>query len=166
MATTSNTSETNKPDTDTSSAETGNAESNGATEQRELRTVTIDLPFVTATFHRPGISLPRVRIPNRQEMLFAAHTVQSYLPPPQQALYYGGLAALAAFEIIEWPVALAIGAGTALVRRLEPQQPQGRSWTKPSTTATKQPTTSVEGTDSAQASESSSEGSAGMPPSS
>jgi hypothetical protein len=74
-------------------------------------------------------------MPKRQKMLFAVHTVQSYLPPPQQALYYGGLAALAAFEIIEWPVALAIGAGTAVIRRADPHQPQGRSETKPSTTA-------------------------------
>src|SRR5581483_1820642 len=94
MTTTSNTAGTNKPDSETSGAATGNTGTNGSTEQRGARTVTIALPFVTATFRRPEINLPRVRIPNRQEMQFAAHTVQSHLPPPQQALYYGGLAAL------------------------------------------------------------------------
>jgi hypothetical protein len=39
----------------------------------------------------------------------------SYLPSPGQAAYFGGLAAL--LEVLEWPVALAIGAGTALMGR-------------------------------------------------
>lgn len=36
------------------------------------------------------------------------------LPPPEQLAFYGGLAALAALQIIEWPVALAITTGHAL----------------------------------------------------
>jgi hypothetical protein len=36
------------------------------------------------------------------------------LPPPQHLAFYGGLAALAAVEIIEWPVAVALGIGKAL----------------------------------------------------
>ena len=36
------------------------------------------------------------------------------VPRPEQLAYYGGLAALAAFEIIEWPVALVIAAGHLL----------------------------------------------------
>lgn len=39
---------------------------------------------------------------------------QVEVPPPEQLAYYGGLAALAAFEIIEWPVALVIAAGHLL----------------------------------------------------
>ncbi len=166
MTTTSNTAGTNKPDSETSGAATGNTGTNGSTEQRGARTVTVALPFVTATFRRPEINLPRVRIPNRQEMQFAAHTAQSHLPPPQQALYYGALAALAAFEIIEWPVALAIGAGTALMRRSGLHSPQGKAWTKPATKATKESSTSAESTDPAPASGSSSGGSASTPPSS
>ncbi|OBJ69156.1 hypothetical protein [Mycobacterium sp. 1274756.6] len=33
------------------------------------------------------------------------------VPPPEQLAYYGGLALLATFELIEWPVALVIAAG-------------------------------------------------------
>ncbi|WP_375486712.1 hypothetical protein [uncultured Mycobacterium sp.] len=33
------------------------------------------------------------------------------VPRPEQLAYYGGLAALAMFELIDWPVALVIAAG-------------------------------------------------------
>lgn len=33
------------------------------------------------------------------------------VPSPQQLAYYGGLALLATFEIIDWPVAIAVAAG-------------------------------------------------------
>ena len=36
------------------------------------------------------------------------------IPRPEQLAYYGGLAALAAFELIDWPVALVIAAGHLL----------------------------------------------------
>jgi hypothetical protein len=36
------------------------------------------------------------------------------IPRPDQLAYYGALLALAAAEIIDWPIALAIGAGHAL----------------------------------------------------
>jgi hypothetical protein len=36
------------------------------------------------------------------------------IPRPEQLAYYGALAALAAFEIIDWPVALVLFAGHAL----------------------------------------------------
>jgi hypothetical protein len=38
------------------------------------------------------------------------------IPRPEQVAYYGALGALAALEIIEWPIALAIAAGHALVQ--------------------------------------------------
>jgi hypothetical protein len=37
------------------------------------------------------------------------------VPRPDQLAYYAALAGLAALEIIDWPIALAIGAGHALV---------------------------------------------------
>ena len=37
------------------------------------------------------------------------------VPHPEQLAYYGALAALAAVEIIDWPVALALAAGHALI---------------------------------------------------
>jgi hypothetical protein len=36
---------------------------------------------------------------------------QVEIPRPEQLAYYGGVAALAAFELIDWPVALVIAAG-------------------------------------------------------
>jgi hypothetical protein len=36
------------------------------------------------------------------------------IPRPEQLTYYGALAVLAALEIIDWPIALVIGAGHAL----------------------------------------------------
>jgi hypothetical protein len=37
------------------------------------------------------------------------------LPSPAKAAYLGGLAALVALELIEWPIAMAIGVGGALI---------------------------------------------------
>lgn len=39
---------------------------------------------------------------------------QIEIPRPEQLAYYGGLAALAAFELIDWPVAVVIAAGHIL----------------------------------------------------
>ncbi len=39
------------------------------------------------------------------------------VPPPDQLALYGALAVLAAVNVINWPVALAIGAGAAVVAR-------------------------------------------------
>jgi hypothetical protein len=37
------------------------------------------------------------------------------IPRPDQLAFYGALAALVAVEMVDWPVALAIGVGHALV---------------------------------------------------
>jgi hypothetical protein len=55
---------------------------------REARTFTLQLPV-----------LGRIRIPR-----------------PEQLAFYGALGALAAVEIIEWPVALVLAAGHVLVQ--------------------------------------------------
>jgi hypothetical protein len=39
---------------------------------------------------------------------------QVRIPRPDQLAYYGALAGLAALEIIDWPIALVIGAGHVL----------------------------------------------------
>ncbi|MFR9731614.1 hypothetical protein ACL03H_20495 [Saccharopolyspora sp. MS10] len=68
------------------------------------------LPFVTAQFHKPDVQLP-----GKKELASAADTVRAQLPEPGHALFYGGLAAGVALSLLEWPVALAIGVGTAVV---------------------------------------------------
>jgi hypothetical protein len=40
-----------------------------------------------------------------------------HLPPLDSLALYGGLAALAALELLEWPVAAAIGVGHLLVQQ-------------------------------------------------
>jgi hypothetical protein len=39
---------------------------------------------------------------------------QVQIPRPEQLAYYSGLAALAAFELIDWPVAIVVAAGHIL----------------------------------------------------
>ncbi|OBG96434.1 hypothetical protein A5697_21810 [Mycobacterium sp. E3251] len=39
---------------------------------------------------------------------------QVRVPHPDHLAFYGGLAALAALQILEWPMALVLGAGQAL----------------------------------------------------
>jgi hypothetical protein len=39
------------------------------------------------------------------------------LPEPQRLAYYGGLMALAAFGILDWPVAIALGIGHVLAEQ-------------------------------------------------
>ena len=77
---------------------------------RPRRTRTLRLPFVTAIVEIPN--LPR----GRRE---PAATVRSLLPSTEQVLFYGGVAALAAFEIIEWPVAAVVAAGTYVAQRAD-----------------------------------------------
>ena len=78
------------------------------------RTATVNLPFVTAQFRAPNVHLP-----SRQEIGAAAQGLASFLPSPKAALYFGGLIGAAALEVIEWPVAVAIGVGAALASRGE-----------------------------------------------
>lgn len=73
---------------------------------------TVELPFVTAQFHTPEIHLP-----TGKDLTSAAQTVREQLPSREQGLFYGGLAVSAAFAVIDWPVAMAIGVGHALLSR-------------------------------------------------
>lgn len=79
----------------------------------------ITIPVVTPEFkiHKLRIPVPRVPKVNKEEVSSAGRTAAGYLPPKDQFVYYAGLGALAAFGVIEWPVAAAIGVGTAIARR-------------------------------------------------
>lgn len=70
---------------------------------------TVHLPGVTAEFHQPDHY-----IPTRDDLAETAETIRGFLPSPQMGLWLGGLGALAALSVIEWPVAAAIGAGTVV----------------------------------------------------
>jgi hypothetical protein len=85
------------------------------------KTTTVNLPFVTAQFRRPEIHLPgrrpHLHVPGRQQVRTTATAVKGNLPSTTQVLYYGGLGALAVGGMIDWPVALAVGAGTLVAQR-------------------------------------------------
>jgi hypothetical protein len=94
----------------------GGGEARGA--QREAEGGwTVELPFVSARFHKPDLHLPRLG--GRQEAGAAADAAAAKVRSlsPADLAYYAGLGVLGAVEVIEWPVALAVAAGTALARR-------------------------------------------------
>ncbi|MGH3941849.1 MAG: hypothetical protein ACRDTG_25130 [Pseudonocardiaceae bacterium] len=79
------------------------------------RTATVNLPFVTAEFRAPEIHLPS--IPDRSDLTGAVSAIRERLPSPAQVAYYAGLGVLGVLELVEWPVVLAIGVGTAIAQR-------------------------------------------------
>lgn len=83
------------------------------TRQEHDHSTTVELPFVTARFHIPDIQLPT----SRQDLSSITESVRTQLPSREHSLFYGGLALGTAFAFIEWPVALAIGVGHALLNR-------------------------------------------------
>lgn len=76
------------------------------------RSATLNLPFVTAQFRAPEL-----RAPGRQDLGNVARGARSMLPSGKALLFYGGLAATAVAGVIEWPIAAAIGVGTALANQ-------------------------------------------------
>jgi hypothetical protein len=93
------------------------------------RSATVNLPFVTAQFR-----VPDVHAPSRGDLGAAARGARSMLPSTKSMLFFGGLAATAVVGAIEWPVAAAIGVGTALASRgAADPQPRGGTTAQPET---------------------------------
>jgi hypothetical protein len=84
-------------------------------ESGRRRTAHLDLPLVSADFRAPQLRMPHV--PTPREVVRTAGSATKLLPPRDQMLYYGGLGAAAVVGVIEWPVAIAVGAGLAIVQR-------------------------------------------------
>ncbi|MBA9004448.1 hypothetical protein [Thermomonospora cellulosilytica] len=83
-----------------------------AAEERE-RGGGVPIPVVT-----PHVKVLRVPTPpGVGAVAGAGRSAASHLPPPDRLAFYGGLGAMAAFNVISWPVAAAIGVGTAIARR-------------------------------------------------
>ncbi len=83
-------------------------------------TTTIRLPFVTASFHR-GTRAPRsvgagAPWTPQASVGQAVASLRSPLPLSRWA-FYGGAVALGVLEVVEWPVALLVVAGTYLIDR-------------------------------------------------
>jgi hypothetical protein len=106
-----------------------------AKEVRDTYSTTIRLPFLTAHF----------AVPKPPTLRGAAHRVGSFnrvgafnpvgsfnrpvqlgpvaVPAPSKSLYYAGLGALAVAEVVEWPIAVAIGAGTYVAQHTRGDRP-------------------------------------------
>lgn len=83
---------------------------------------------------KPGhVKLPfvpvQLRAPGRADLDSAAHWASSVLPSGKSLWFLGGLAATAVVGVIEWPVAAAIGVGTALASRTAGEQQGGSAGT-------------------------------------
>ena len=85
----------------------------------ERRAAHVNLPLMSAEFRAP-------KIPKPGQLVQAAGSATSLLPPRNSLLYYGGLGTAALLGVIEWPVAIAIGAGIAIMQRSH-QEDGGRT---------------------------------------
>jgi|NGEPerStandDraft_6_1074524.scaffolds.fasta_scaffold30731_4 hypothetical protein len=83
------------------------------------RGTTLRLPFVTATF---------TRVPVRPAAGESTAPAGGSRPDEQRQrlAFYAGAAALGALEVVEWPVALLVAAGTYLAGRRTPTGPASR----------------------------------------
>lgn len=70
------------------------------------------------------------KVPKPGQLVQAAGAATSLLPSRDRLLYYGGLGTAAVLGVIEWPVAVAIGAGLAIVQRSH-QEGGGRTQGSP-----------------------------------
>jgi len=75
--------------------------------------VNVRVPVVRATV--PGIDAAK------QQTMSAAQSVRFNLPPLDRLLYYGGLGVAAVAGALEWPVAVAAGAGVWIATRARRQ---------------------------------------------
>jgi hypothetical protein len=100
---------------------TGEAQETRTEQQASAgRTAHLNLPGMSAEFHKP-------QLPSPNEMAHAAKAAPSLLPPTDKLLYYGGLGAAAVLGVIEWPVAIAVGAGIAIAQRSRHEGPMEQS---------------------------------------
>lgn len=72
----------------------------------------VPVPILT-----PHLRVVHIPAPGMSYVGDAGRVVKGYLPSPGRLAFYSALGAAAAFGAIEWPVAAAIGVGTAIARR-------------------------------------------------
>ncbi|WP_062353227.1 hypothetical protein [Herbidospora yilanensis] len=91
----------------------------------------LDLPMVSLQVHQPHMHLPHL---DKEE---AGHAMRRAVRSRsvEQVVYYGGLGALAAVGVIEWPIAAAIGVGTLIAARAKAAAKRDKPAEKPATPA-------------------------------
>ncbi|MFC5749064.1 hypothetical protein [Actinomadura rugatobispora] len=82
----------------------------------ERQSTSLPIPVVT-----PHVKIYNVPVPGTgagmHKMAEAGRSAASYLPPRRRLAFYGALGAMAALEVISWPVAAVVGVGTAIAGR-------------------------------------------------
>ncbi|MBP2478466.1 hypothetical protein JOF53_007338 [Crossiella equi] len=71
--------------------------------------MTFNLGFLRAQVRLYDLRLPRLHASNREWAAKGAAVVRWVLPTPRQVVAFAGLGLVALVELIEWPVAVAIG---------------------------------------------------------
>src|SRR4051794_5086392 len=110
-----------KPDAGTAEA-SGNS-SEPANGNASHYSATIRLPFLTAHLEVPKPSrphLPELQAPDFSKPVRIGPVA---VPAPPKTVYYLGLGALAVAEIVEWPIAAAIAAGTYVAQHTRDDAP-------------------------------------------
>lgn len=74
--------------------------------------VTVPVPVLT-----PHLKVLHPSVPGPSSIGHAGRSMARRIPPPGRLAFYGGLGAAATFGVIDWPVAVAIGAGLAIAGR-------------------------------------------------
>jgi hypothetical protein len=74
-----------------------------------VRWTAVQVPVVHVRLPMLRVRVPRP--PVLESARWAAQTLRVYLPPRERVVYYGGLGLMAAIGVLDWPVALAAGAG-------------------------------------------------------
>lgn len=84
----------------------------------EARTTTVRLPVFT-------VAVTRHAAPAASATGSGSGTCSAGTPASRVGKlgFYGGIAALGALEVVEWPVAVAVGAGVYVLRRMRPAGP-------------------------------------------
>jgi hypothetical protein len=90
-----------------------------AAPERPAPSVALDLPLVTTTIRAPHFAIPAADA--------VTHVAREYIPSRGTALFYTGLAGTAVIGLIPWPVAAAVGIGTALAQRDKQHQPDSET---------------------------------------
>lgn len=78
---------------------------------------------------------PQVPIPylTPGDMVTSARAAASRLPAPRKLAFYGLLGGMAALELLEWPIAVAIGAATEVISREQAKHAEQEGRRQPAT---------------------------------
>jgi hypothetical protein len=71
--------------------------------------------MVTMQVRIPRFHMPQVKLPDMKE---AANKIKSRMPTAEETAYFTGLGIMGLLDVLEWPVVLAVGAGTVIAEHM------------------------------------------------